>query len=143
MEIYDDQDREVHDLHHSPTPDEGAASAPAAAKGKKRPGLDLMNVGRVLLPARRTKFGRVPHSVLSDRSLSHSSRLVVAHLIGKKEGWIPVVSELMSTLGLTDFGWRSIRDELKAANIITGQHKKSFGRGLIAWELEVDLRRYE
>lgn len=145
MKIYNDENRQVSDLPFSPAPDAGAPKTSATAKGKKRSTLDLMNVGRVLLPDRgpKTKFGRVPNSVFADRSLSAGSKLVVAHLIGKPDGWIPVVSEITSTLGLTDFSWRTIRNQLKEKKIITDQIRKSFGRGLIAWELVVDLRRYE
>ena len=118
-----------------------ATNAPSRlgrGRARTRPG----NLGEILRISRSPpRFGVVPDALLLDRSLSLRARALLAYLIGRPADWTPVVGQLCSSLGITDFSWRGLRIELEAADILTS-HRLTGSDGRFVWELVVNLERY-
>ncbi|MBA4340883.1 MAG: hypothetical protein C0423_01890 [Methylibium sp.] len=87
-------------------------------------------------------FGLVPDRVFQDKTISLKARVLVAYLYGRPIGWTPVVSALCGTLGITDFTWRSVKEELEGAGMVVS-HQCNGADGRFVWELVFDLSRYD
>lgn len=110
-----------------------------SAAGKK----PTVRAGGAIVRLRRpeNKFGIVPDSIFLDLALRLESRLLLGWLAGRPSEWQPRVGQLCSALGLTDYTWRKVSAELRAAGVLN-QERRSLGRGQLEWSLIIDLSRY-
>lgn len=99
--------------------------------------------GAIIRVKRRAKvFSIVPDRLITDKSLKAETRLLLAYLAGRPEGWEPNVGQLCRAVGLTDWGWRQIKKELFAKKILTKFKCQSLGSAGFKWVIEVDLTLY-
>lgn len=87
-------------------------------------------------------FSIVPDSLIMDKKLRIDTRLLLGYLGGRPGGWEPHVGQLCRAIGLTDWAWRQIKDELKQNKIMIEFECQSRGATGFQWVMEIDLSRY-
>lgn len=81
-------------------------------------------------------FGIVADSVLTDKTLSLSTRAVLAYLVGRPNGWTIHISHLRQVLGISDTVWRRARLQLMQAGYLQ-QFRFRDPEGKIRWDISV------
>ncbi len=85
---------------------------------------------------KRRAWSSVPDDILTDARMSERARLLLAWMIGRRDGWEIRVSHVQSLFRLSETQWRAARRELEAA----GYYRQARGRhpdGKVKWIREV------
>ena len=82
---------------------------------------------------KRRSFSVVPDYVLEDRRMRPETRLVLAWLIGRPDGWEVRVRQVINVLGLSRDRWSRARREMQDCGYLKqSRHRKSDGS--FEWE---------
>lgn len=99
--------------------------------------------GAIIRVKKRAKsFSIVPDLLIQDKRLRIDSRLWLAYVGGRPDGWAPAVGQTCRAIGLTDWAWRQIKEELLQQKILTEFECISVGADGFKWVMEIDLDRY-
>ena len=99
--------------------------------------------GSIIRVKKRAKsFSIVPDALIQDKSLRIDTRLWLAYVGGRPEGWEPRVGQTCRAIGMTDWAWRQIKEDLLKHKILTEFECTSVGAAGFKWVMEIDLDRY-
>ena len=85
---------------------------------------------------KRRSWSTVPDDVLEDVRLNPRSRLLLAWMLGRPNGWKIQVGHMLKVLGVSDYEWRSSRAELQRYGYYL-QVRVRQTNGSFAWKKEV------
>lgn len=88
------------------------------------------------IKVRTRPYSIVPDSILTDKRLSTTARLVMAYMVGRGPDWVFYVRQVQAAIGLSESRWTGARRELEAAGYLR-QIKRQGAAGRWVWELEV------
>lgn len=80
----------------------------------------------------RKPYSVVPDHVLEARDLKATTRLILAWVLGRPNGWEYRIQAMLQRLGIKDTAWRSARKELIAGGWLT-QIKQRQSNGTLVW----------
>lgn len=80
----------------------------------------------------RKPYSVVPDHVLEARHLKATTRLILAWVLGRPNGWEYRIQAMLQRLGIKDTAWRSARKELIAGGWLT-QIKQRQPNGTLVW----------
>lgn len=81
---------------------------------------------------KRGGFSHVPDAILENKLLSLDTRAVLGWLVGRPEGWTIRVEWMRARLGISEFQWKRIKNEMARRGYFT-QEKRRAKDGKIEW----------
>jgi len=85
---------------------------------------------------KRRHWSSIPDDVLEDKRISLRARAVLGWMLGRPDGWIIYVSHMQRVLGMSEYVWVSIRNELGSVGYYR-QWRSQDASGKIIWHREV------
>ncbi len=96
----------------------------------------VLSIGDGIVIRKRQRYSSISDLVLEDKRISLRARLVLAWMLGRPDGWIIYVGHMQRVLGVSEYVWVSIRNELESVGYYR-QWRSQDASGKIIWHREV------